>query len=252
MAVTLPNFLQGELELQKSLVRLTEIGVAGSERAEGWETARPALQVLVANGMRQRMSLALRWAKPDNPEKVLAGIVRQLPADQRDSATRAVEAYPDPTADEIAEARETLAHLIGEVESSTAKLKDWSALQWMATLLVLALIPLVITGLVSLVTAPVFRGGLSFKLLGLAVVRDDGSPASRWRCLGRAAIAWSIPLLIVPLIFEVGSLDLLPKEAEGWATLLGIALMLVGVAWAVRYPSRGPQDRLAGTWIVPR
>ena len=252
LAVTLPNFLQGELEMQKTLGRLAEIEGEDHERAEDWETEHRALQVLVANGMRQRMSLALRWAKPDNPEKALAGIVRQLPADQRDPASRAVEAYPDPTADEIAEARATLAHLIGDVKNSTDRLKDWSPLQWVATMSVLAFIPLIITGLVSLVTAPVFRGGLSFKLLGLAVVRDDGSLASRWRCMGRAAIAWSIPLLIVPLVFEFGSVDLLPKKFEGWATLLAIALLLAGVTWVLRYPSRGPQDRLAGTWIVPR
>jgi hypothetical protein len=131
-------------------------------------------------------------------------------------------------------------------------LKDWSALQWLATISVLSWIPLVITGLVSMVTAPVFRGGLSFKLLGLVVVREDGSLASRWRCLGRTAVAWAVPLILMPLVIELGSVDLLPKTTEGWATLLGVGLMLAGAIWNVRNPSRGLQDRIAKTWVVPR
>ena len=252
LAITLPNFLQGELEMQKTLGRLTEIESEDHQRADDWEAEHRALQLLVARGVRQRMSFALRWAKPDDPSKVQAAIIRQVPANQRESANRAIEAYPDSSAEEIAEARATLAPLLGAVEDRTAKMKDWSTFQWMATLSILVWIPLVITGLVSLVTAPVFRGGLSMKLLGLAVVREDGSLASRRRCLGRAAIAWSLPLLLFPLINEIGSLDLLPKEIEGWVTLAGILLMLAGAIWTVRRPSRGPQDRLAGTWVVPR
>ena len=252
LAATLPNFLQGELEMKKTLERLTEIESEDHERAEDWETEHRALQVLVANGVRQRASLALRWAKPDNPSRVHAGIIRQLPAGQREPASQAIEDYPDPSAEQVDEARATLAPLLGDLQNSTAKLKEWSTLQWMATMSVLAWVPLLITGLVSLVTAPVFRGGLTIRVLGLAVVREDGSPASRWRCLGRAAIAWSIPLLLVPLIFDFGSVDLLPKKVEAWVALLGVVLMLVGAIWVVRRPSRGPQDRLAGTWVVPR
>jgi hypothetical protein len=29
-------------------------------------------------------------------------------------------------------------------------------------------------------------------------------------------------------------------------------LFLVGVVWALVYPTRGLQDRIAGTWLVPR
>jgi len=31
-----------------------------------------------------------------------------------------------------------------------------------------------------------------------------------------------------------------------------VALLSAGAVWAILRPSRGIQDRLAGTWIVPR
>jgi hypothetical protein len=31
-----------------------------------------------------------------------------------------------------------------------------------------------------------------------------------------------------------------------------IGLFLLGVVWALVHPTRGLQDRLAGTWLVPR
>jgi hypothetical protein len=31
-----------------------------------------------------------------------------------------------------------------------------------------------------------------------------------------------------------------------------LAVLVAGAVWAWRHPSRGIQDRIAGTWIVPR
>jgi hypothetical protein len=33
---------------------------------------------------------------------------------------------------------------------------------------------------------------------------------------------------------------------------LGMALLVAGAVWTALHPSRSIQDRLAGTWIVPR
>jgi hypothetical protein len=46
-----------------------------------------------------------------------------------------------------------------------------------------------------------------------------------------------------------------PAKAAVWQTLLQTSLLAVfiaGAIWAVLHPSRGIQDRIAGTWIVPR
>jgi len=44
-------------------------------------------------------------------------------------------------------------------------------------------------------------------------------------------------------------------EMSGAWFILHVALLLIfagGAAWAFGHPARGIQDRLAGTWIVPR
>jgi hypothetical protein len=33
---------------------------------------------------------------------------------------------------------------------------------------------------------------------------------------------------------------------------LGVGLVVAAAIWTARHPSRSIQDRLAGTWIVPR
>jgi len=252
LAVALPTLIQGELELQKSLARLNELDSPECERGDDWEVEHRALQIMVANGVNQRAALALRWAKPDDPNKVNKGIIRQLPAEQRDSAWKAIEAHPDPSPEEVDEARQQVAGVLGDTDDRVAKLKDWSWLQWMATMSLLAWIPLVIIGCAALITALAFGGGLTMKLLGMAVVREDGSPASRWHCLGRAAIAWSIPLACIPLMMDVGGWDPIPSKVEVWIALFVVLFMFAGAIWTIRRPSRGLQDRLAGTWVVPR
>ena len=45
------------------------------------------------------------------------------------------------------------------------------------------------------------------------------------------------------------------NATSGWRLLLEWTLMAIFAAaatWAIARPSRGIQDRLAGTWIVPR
>ena len=33
---------------------------------------------------------------------------------------------------------------------------------------------------------------------------------------------------------------------------LAFVLMAAGAAWTIAVPARGPHDRIAGTWVVPR
>jgi hypothetical protein len=72
----------------------------------------------------------------------------------------------------------------------------------------------------------------------------------------------SVPLASVPLVGMILSLVSLVFKG-GWAVAnpdpralilpsLGMALLVAGAVWTALHPSRSIQDRLAGTWIVPR
>ena len=100
-----------------------------------------------------------------------------------------------------------------------------------------------------------FRGPLLIRLLGFAVVPRDGRPASRVRAVWRSALAWSPTLVLWSIVVAWsarGGGDVIDLFANPWITP---ALLIVSAAgaWAtVREPGRGPADRLAGTFIVPR
>jgi hypothetical protein len=106
------------------------------------------------------------------------------------------------------------------------------------------------------------RGGLSFRLLGLSLVRDDGRPAERWRCAGRALIIWGpvAVLLTCPLWLDHwywSNWDGSGRHA--WVPWLSLATWWGVWAWlglnvglALRSPARALHDRLAGTYLVPR
>lgn len=102
-----------------------------------------------------------------------------------------------------------------------------------------------------MIGAFVFRGGLSMRLAGVAVVRPDGRRAARWRCGLRAGLVW---LPVVALL--AGSVGMQavgfrhPYLAAGlW--LAAVALLPVYVVVALKDPARPPQDRIAGTHLVP-
>jgi hypothetical protein len=99
--------------------------------------------------------------------------------------------------------------------------------------------------------ALVFRGGLSFVLAGLTIVRRDGRRAGRLRCGLRELLAW-MPLFAV-LLTCVWIQAIWP----GWGfqrvfvTVVSIGALVASVAVALWYPECGPQDRIAGTYLVP-
>jgi hypothetical protein len=90
----------------------------------------------------------------------------------------------------------------------------------------------------ALVNALVFRGGM-IRLLGLEFVTADGRRASRFRVLSRTAAAWAPVLIAAP-------------AASHWQSYGCLLLLFAGAVVAIVSPERGIQDRVAGTWIVPR
>jgi len=109
----------------------------------------------------------------------------------------------------------------------------------------------VVVAVFAAVGALLFGNGFTFRPCGAALVNRKGQPISRIRALARAAIVWS-PIVAIAIALKVG--PEIQEASIGWIAL-EVALLAVFIAaagWAVARPSRGIQDRLAGTWIVPR
>ena len=102
----------------------------------------------------------------------------------------------------------------------------------------------------SVLLAFAFRGGLSFRFLSIAVRNPRGSKAGRFRCAWRA-IATALPLFLlyaVPLALYLYWHPVLAFVALSVAIIVHVGLVIV----SLRNPTRGWQDRVAGTRLVPR
>lgn len=97
----------------------------------------------------------------------------------------------------------------------------------------------------ALIAALAFRGGLVLLVTGVTFVRRDGATASRLRLFWRALVAWSLCLAAMVLNWY----DY--KVSPVWAVLAGCLFCVLAVL-SIALPQRGLQDRLAGTWPVPR
>jgi uncharacterized RDD family membrane protein YckC len=94
-----------------------------------------------------------------------------------------------------------------------------------------------------IVWAFLWRGGLSFRLLGLSLVRADGRPAGRLQCAWRTLLVWA-PVTTL-LACGIG----LEWAPAGLAALALLPLYVILALWS---PGRALHDRLAGTYLVPR
>jgi hypothetical protein len=150
-----------------------------------------------------------------------------------------------------------------------------------------ALVVLGLVALVSLLFAFVFRGGPVLRCFGTVVRERDGLPASRVRCLLRAAIGLlpallvggPVAIMVMLAIMRSGDPSSLPPGSEMdqglWrigsalaaqarslphgleivALVAGMFLALVlfvGVAAAIIEPQSGIHDRIVGTRLLPR
>jgi hypothetical protein len=84
------------------------------------------------------------------------------------------------------------------------------------------------------------RGGFWLRAFGIAVVGCDGREVTRSRAALRAAFAWSWAPVQVAVAMVGG--PLLPIQI----------LKVVAVLYAADHPTRGPQDVLNRTYLVPR
>jgi hypothetical protein len=173
---------------------------------------------------------------------------RQLTTPLRPVADRVLASYPAVSPADAAVA----------ADATRATLDEDSARDGAATgLAVMMALPsgmLLICAALSLVSSLLVRGGVLMRLVGLAVVDGHGHLVSRWLSFVRAIVAWS-PTLIMWAWFGVSlALDRTFEQtfAAAWLVALTFAVSLAGAIWTITRPSRSWQDRLTGTWVVPR
>ncbi len=106
------------------------------------------------------------------------------------------------------------------------------------------------------------RGGISYRLTGIALVRGDGRPATRLQCAWRAFLVWAplTGLLVLSFwleqrywsLWQAGSSPrwLFSLAAAVWYAVL--LLLVVYVLLALLRPARTLHDRLSGVYLVPR
>jgi serine/threonine protein kinase len=122
----------------------------------------------------------------------------------------------------------------------------WGPSEMLEQFAVLLALPFVLA-----IGAAIFRGGLSFMLAGIALLRADGRRASRRQCGLRAALVWA------PVTVLLGASAFLQAYHPGRAYLAAVlflaavALPPIYVVIALRCPTRAPQDRVVGTYLVP-
>jgi hypothetical protein len=112
------------------------------------------------------------------------------------------------------------------------------------------------------VGAFLLRGGLSYRIVGIELVRSDGRPALRLQCAWRALLVWAplTGLLVLSLWLQIrfwsdwdrGDVRLGLHTVATVLWYAALALPAVYAALALARPARAPHDRLAGTYLVPR
>jgi len=132
---------------------------------------------------------------------------------------------------------------------SLSQFSTWSGL-WVAGLAVLAGTFVITIGL-SLAGALVTGSGFTFRPCGAALVNRRGERASRARALLRSAVTW-LPVMATFYVFSIS-----PRAPDYSVPMLLLQTCIMGgmfaaAGWAIARPTRGIQDRIAGTWIVPR
>ena len=183
-----------------------------------------------------------------------AAVARAFPAVNRARgehalAERAIANHPQRSPAQVKKADEVVAKLIADQSKGLTVLQTPLAL--LAIAVAAAAFASAFVGVVALLGSLTARGGFTFRPFGTALVREDGSPAGRIRAFLRALMSWCPAAVLCTLVV----LGPGPNSPDLTLTLLNTAILLLFIgcaAWAILHPSRGIQDRFAGTWIVPR
>ena len=233
------------MPLQMCMFHLT----AMEKQTGGTDLAKKvqAMEVYIAGRFGKAISDPAIWSSP---------VAVAITPDMRERARQIVAKYPNPSEKEIAEALALVQPFVGELDRVASSMGE-SNLSMAAMQAGFGMMMPLALG--SLFCALVFRSGLAMLIFGVVAVKRDGSRAGRLRVFWRALVTWS-PILFGLVGFVALGLWLFadPDSAEGFTFVMGIAsemaigLVAVLAVVSALLPERGLQDRLAGTWLVPR
>jgi hypothetical protein len=210
---------------------------------------------LTATDLAQREAIEIYIAEHlRGPAEETAGYARAFPAaasvqQEYRLAQRALSSHPVRSPEQITNADAVVAKVLADTSRGLQQLSP-PVVMWG----LLAMIASAGAGLVAvlgLIGALVTRSGFTLRAMGATLVTADGRDATRIRALLRAIVTWS-PLALAYLAIRVG--PPVRGTTAGWALLytFPLAILAGGAVWAWLHPSRALQDRIVGTWIVPR
>lgn len=188
--------------------------------------------IYIAHHYRGLITNGASWSSPF--------VLSMIKGDARKFAEQSVAEHPASTEEEIKEADAAVGKFVPKSQPFAGKLPPWlPAMVLVGALACYVCIP-------ALIAALLFRGGVVLLVAGVTFVRKDGQRASRLRLFWRAIVAWSPVLLAFVL-----SILAISKQLN-WGPWLALALPILLAVLSIALPKRGLQDRLAGTWPVPR
>ena len=227
-------------EVSRTNPGLVDLSRLLRQRTSGWfsggkPTQAPTdrqLAIYILHHYRGMITNQATWSNP--------WALSLINGERRAFVEKSLAEYPAPTEAQIADADAAVAKFLPRQDFFA----DNPPLTLSTRTMLAALLPCAC--LPALLAALAFRGGLLLLIAGVTFVRKDGQPASRMRVLWRALLAW------IPLFCACGfAMSALDKQWV-WGAWTSLALAGLLAAWSVALPERGLQDRLAGTWPVPR
>ncbi len=226
----------GLMELSTLLQARASAGMFRAAKAR-WPSDR-LVAVYIAHHYRGLITNEAVWSS--------AFSLTMVKGEGRKFAEQSVAEHSAPTEAEIKEADAALKKLLPTENPFSQKPPPWLP-SW--TLLMMLAIYI---GAPAVIAALLFRGGLVLLIAGVTYVTADGALAGRLRLLWRAIVTWG-PVFLALFISAFAAIVHAAK-AKDLAWLPWVALAVVGLlaALSVALPERGLQDRLAGTWPVPR
>jgi serine/threonine protein kinase len=220
------------LDQRVAAAALSELFLANHRWLAMSSDDRTALEVALATRYREVLADGRLFAPP-------AADYLRLGDEHRAIALDALRRHPPAALDPQEGMAPRVAAIVRRVNPDTT-------LPWYQAVHVRTISGYAVFAIVALIVGVVFRGGL-LRIFGLEIVTARGQPARRFRVLARAVLIWS-PLLLVPWVTPVLGRILPDLAATPWWLLA----MLGGAIAVAINPARGVQDRLAGTWVVPR
>jgi hypothetical protein len=244
VTVIVPNYARrSEIEI---LMWMTWVTESGADAEFKTQEQRTAAEQYVAAHFGSKLASDEFWNTQAPQMGPLAGM--------RGRAAEIAARYPAVSPDELARATAIVAPQIQEVAEWRANFPGGGEALRSFVATGFVLIPVLFSiacGLISVLAVP---GGLVTRALRHAVVRRDGREISRVRSAVRLLIAWSPVIAWMayvgnPMFGELRAMSPAAAYAGGGLALMSMA---AGAAWTIAVPGRGPHDRIAVTWVVPR